>query len=83
MKHRRKEMAKFFSGVAAMETILHWTLMFSGVLPLKLLGITLTPLMNAVGMVFWPVATWLLICYAWLKDGWRESGRLERLDENG
>lgn len=78
MSNRKKEFMKFLSGVAAMETVVHWALLFSGVLPLKLLGFTLTPLMNAGAMVFWPVATWLLVCYAWFvnpaaKNG--ESGR--------
>jgi len=68
MSNRKKEFMKFLSGVAAMETLVHWAFLLSGVLPLKLMGITLTPMVNAVAMVFWPVATWLLVCYAWFGD---------------
>lgn len=50
-----------------METVLHWALGFSDVLPLTLVGIRLTPLMNTVSMVAWPVITWLCVYHGWIK----------------
>ncbi len=74
MSNRTKELAKFFAGVAAMETVAHWLLGFSGVLPLTFFGITVTGSLNVIAMVFWPIATWLLIYWAWLKDAWAGRG---------
>lgn len=69
MSTRKREIAKFFAGVGTMETVLHWALGCSDVLPLTLLGVTITRGSNAVAMVAWPVATWLFFCYGWLKSG--------------
>ncbi len=67
MTDRRKEIAKFFAGVAANQTIVHWGLGLSDVLPLKLLGITYTTTLNAAAMVAWPIIAMLLVYYAWMR----------------
>lgn len=67
MTSRTKEVAKFFAGVAAEETVVHWTLGFSEVLPLKLFGITITPTLNTGAMVVWPIIAGLLVYYAWMQ----------------
>lgn len=64
-----KELAKFFSGVAAMQVIIHWAIGFSGELPLTLAGVTYTPELNTAAMIAWPIVTILLIYYAWVR--WR------------
>jgi hypothetical protein len=61
----RKEVAKFFSGVGAMQWVFHWALGFSGELPLTLFGITYTSALNTTAMVIWPIVTLLLLYYAW------------------
>lgn len=60
-----KEVAKFFSGVAAMQVLIHWAFGLSDVLPLTLLGITYTPALNTAAMIVWPILTVLLVYYAW------------------
>ena len=74
MTTRKKELAKFFAGVAAMETVFHWALGFSDVLPLTLLGITYTRTLNTSAMVAWPIIAVLLAYYAWLRTERRLSG---------
>lgn len=60
-----REIAKFCSGVAAMQAITHWVLGFSGELPITLAGITYTTGVNMAAMVVWPLITVALVCYAW------------------
>ena len=63
----KKELAKFFAGVAADQTVVHFALGVSGVLPLKLFGISLTQRLNTFGTVFWPIVLILLVYYAWIR----------------
>ena len=67
MTDRKKEIAKFFAGVAANQTIVHWGLGLSDVLPLTLLGMTYTTTLNTAAMVAWPVIAILLVHYAWIR----------------
>ncbi|SKA28664.1 hypothetical protein SAMN02745126_04814 [Enhydrobacter aerosaccus] len=67
MTNIMKEFAKFFAGVAAMQTVFHWALGLSDVLPVTLVGITYTPGLNTTAMVAWPIIMVLLIYYAWLR----------------
>lgn len=67
MANRKRDVAKFFAGVAAAETTVHWALGFSDVLPLKILGVTITPTFNTTAMGVWPIITALLIYYAWVR----------------
>lgn len=71
MTNNLKEFAKFFAGVAAMQTVFHWALGLSNLLPLTLVGVTYTSALNTTAMVAWPIITVLLVYYAWL----RRSGR--------
>lgn len=68
MTNRKKEFAKFFAGLAADQTISHWTLGLSGILPLNFGFITMTPALNTAAMVAWPLVTIFLVYYAWLKN---------------
>jgi hypothetical protein len=63
-----KEMAKFLSGVAAWEAIVHLALAFSGLLPISWFGIiTLTQTTNAIPIVVSASVSILLAYYAWGK----------------
>ena len=46
-----REVAKFFAGVTAWEALTHASFAASGVLPIKLCGVTLTPKLNTVKIV--------------------------------
>ncbi|MBT9175278.1 MAG: hypothetical protein DDT22_00953 [candidate division WS2 bacterium] len=67
MTNRKKEFAKFFAGVAAEETTIHWALGLSGILPLNFFGFNLTQIFNTILMVFWPIVAILLVYYARIK----------------
>lgn len=60
-----RELAKFLSGVAAMQVLIHGALASSGELPLTILGVTYTPELNTVAVVVWPIIAILLAYYAW------------------
>jgi hypothetical protein len=64
-----REIAKFFAGFAANETIGHWWIGIwgSSLLPLKIGGITFTSTFNLVCMVFWPIALALLVYVGWFR----------------
>ena len=63
----KKEMAKFFSGIAVNEVVNHAVLAASDWLPLNVLGFTITANYNFVILVAWGVAAIFLIHYAWFK----------------
>lgn len=63
----RKEVAKFLSGVAANQVIVHWSFGLAKVLPLDFGIWTLTSSLNVLAMVFWPIATAFLAFYGWKK----------------
>ena len=64
---KRKEVAKFLSGMAAHEALTHTLLSGSGLLPLTAFGITVTPGYNAVIILGWFAVTIALVYYAWIK----------------
>ena len=65
--NKTKEFAKFFSGVAAMEVVVHLAFALSDLLPLTILGITLTKSLNTFAIIFWPIVLTLLVYYAWIR----------------
>lgn len=65
MPSRKREWAKFFSGVAVMQTIIHGALWASNV-RFTLFGVMdYTPQLNAVATFVWLVVSFALIAYAW------------------
>lgn len=63
-----KELAKFISGLAAWEAVVHLSLAMSGVLPIKWFGvITLTPTINTIQIFVPAFISILLAYYAWGK----------------
>ena len=65
--NRRKEIAKFVSGFAAHEAIGHTVLSGTGLLPLTMFGITVTPGYNSVIILAWWIILIALVYYAWFK----------------
>lgn len=62
---RRREVAKFASGMFAWETLGHAALAISNELPIKLFGFTLTPGLNAAVVVIAGTLTVALAYYGW------------------
>lgn len=60
-----KEVAKFVSGLTAWEAIVHASLGLSGVLPLTLFGITISPTINTVQIIIPAVVSVMFAYYAW------------------
>ena len=63
----KKELAKFFSGVAVNEAIGHTVLAMGGLFPLTIFGLTVTPAYNSFIIFAWTAAAAFLIHYAWFK----------------
>jgi len=63
-----KELAKFFAGVTAWEAIAHALLGVSGVLPITLWGITITPKLNTIQIIIPALVSAILIYYGWFKN---------------
>lgn len=74
---KKKEIAKFFSGVAAMQVIIHFAFAVSDILPLRILGVTYTESLNTFAVIFWPLALAFLVYYAWVK---KETSNTQRTD---
>lgn len=62
-----KEAAKLFAGVTAWEALTHASFAASGVLPLKLCGVTLTPRLNTVQIVIPALTSVALIYIGWIR----------------
>lgn len=62
-----KEIAKFFSGVAAFHAVAHLALGLSGILPIPWFGFTLTPTVNAISIIASVIISLLLAYYGWIK----------------
>lgn len=62
-----KEVAKFFSGVAANQTLTHGVFALKGDLPLEILGITYTRELNTAAVIFWLIMLVVLVYYAWIR----------------
>ena len=61
-----KELCKFFVGVTAWEAVVHASLGLSGVLPISLFGITITPFLNTIQIIVPALISCLLIYLGWL-----------------
>lgn len=62
-----KEVAKFFAGVAANQTLTHGAFALSGDLPLRILGVVYTREFNTLAMIFWLIVLVALVYYAWVR----------------
>lgn len=62
-----KEVAKFFAGVAANQTLTHGAFALKGDLPLTILGVTYTRELNVGAMVFWLIVLVVLVYFAWIR----------------
>ncbi len=62
-----KEVAKFFSGAAAVEIINHAVLAQGDLLPVHFFGITVSQNVNLVILAVWVVVFVATVYYAWLK----------------
>lgn len=62
-----KEAAKFFAGVTAWEALTHASFAASGILPIKLCGITLSPKLNTVQIVIPAMTSVALIYVGWMR----------------
>lgn len=63
-----KEIAKFFSGIAAHEVIIHSILATSDLLPLKIFGFQLTSGLNIIVLLFWLCMLIVLPYCAWMRE---------------
>jgi hypothetical protein len=61
-----KEIAKFFSGVAANQVVTHAGLSLAGI-EFDLWGIAYTQGLNAIAAALWAVAFAVLVYFAWLR----------------
>lgn len=71
----KREVARFFVGATAWEAVGHFMLAFSGLLPLKVWGITVTPTFNTIWILVVAAFSSLLAWYAWGKGERREPRR--------
>lgn len=62
-----KEIAKFFSGLAANQALNHGAMAVAGT-QFTMFGITYSPGMNTTAAVIWAVVLILLVYYAWIRD---------------
>jgi len=62
-----KEIAKFFSGVTAWESVAHAYFLLSGSPTITILGVTLTPTVNIIQVIVPAIASVLLAYYAWIR----------------
>lgn len=62
-----KDVAKFFSGVSAIEVLNHATLAMSNILPLHFFGIFISRTTNFIILIGWVIVFGLTTYYAWLK----------------
>ncbi|MBK8459886.1 MAG: hypothetical protein IPL43_06620 [Micropruina sp.] len=63
-----KELAKFAAGVTAWEAVVHASFAVSGVLPIKLCGVTLTPKLNAIQIVLPALSCAALVYVGWFQQ---------------
>lgn len=66
-----KELCKFFAGVTAWEAFVHAVLGLSGVLPISLFGIEITPFFNTIQIIVPALISCLLIYLGWLRKSVR------------
>ncbi|KXJ98007.1 MAG: hypothetical protein UZ17_ACD001002897 [Acidobacteria bacterium OLB17] len=63
---RKKEAAKFFSGVAANQVLTHGAFAVSGV-QFSIFGIGYTTQLNTVAVIVWAAVLVILVYYAWVR----------------
>jgi len=63
----KKEIAKFFAGLTAWESIVHLSLATSGNLPITIWGITITETINTVQIIVPALCSIALTYYAWFR----------------
>lgn len=68
-----KELAKFFAGVTAWESIVHASFALSGILPFKLFGIPITRRLNRVQIILPALTSACLIYVGWFKEPGKEG----------
>jgi len=68
-----KELFKFFAGVTAWEAVVHAALGLSGVLPISLFGVTITPFLNTIQIIVPALTSCLLIYLGWLRKPVRKE----------
>jgi|GEM_PF-2446714 hypothetical protein len=62
-----RELCKFFAGITAWEAVVHASLGLSGVLPISLFGIVITPFLNTIQIIVPALMSCLLIYLGWLR----------------
>lgn len=62
-----KELAKFAAGITLWESIVHASFELSGILPLIILGFTLTRTINMIQIILPLIISIILIYYSWIK----------------
>lgn len=62
----KKEIAKFFAGLAANQVLTHGALATAGI-QFSLFGITYDQRLNTIAVVVWAIILVLLIYYAWVR----------------
>lgn len=67
MKVQKKELAKFFAGLTAWESMVHLTMEACNMLPMTWCNYTLTSDINTVQIILPGVVSIFLIRYAWFK----------------
>lgn len=63
----KKEIAKFFAGLTAWESIVHLSFAVNGEFPVSLLGIQISETLNTVQIILPAAISILLIYYGWFK----------------
>jgi len=81
MNGRTKEVMKFLAGLSAGAALAHFVFGRTGVLPLKVLGFTLTPSLNGLLVCMGATLSMHLAYYAWRKHP-RGDGGSDAVDAN-
>lgn len=63
----KKEISKFFCGMTAWESFVHFTFWASGDLPVNAFGFTITPTINTIQIIAPAIISLVLGYYAWKK----------------
>lgn len=62
-----RELAKFFAGVTAWEAIVHAAFGLSGILPISLFGIVITPGLNTIQTIVPALVSAYLVYFGWFR----------------
>ena len=69
----KKEIAKFFCGLTAWETIVHLSFFLNDMLPINIFGFTITPPLNTIQIIVPAIISLLLGYYAWGNSNQKEK----------